>query len=216
MQRPEVIFLDAVGTIFGVRGHVGEIYASIAEKFGVSVAPDALNQAFLHSFRSAPPLAFPGINPLEVPRREYEWWQAVSFYTFQQTQSLDQFTDFPSFFAELYRHFSTGDPWFVYPDVLPALKRWHQEGITLGIISNFDSRIYKVLDALGLAGYFASITISTEVGSAKPNPKIFYSALQKHNCPPELAWHVGDTHREDYEGAKAVGMRGVLIQRTVG
>ena len=216
MQKPKVIFLDAVGTIFGVRGHVGQVYADIAQSFGVTVAPDALNRAFIKSFRSAPPLAFPGIDPVDIPKREYEWWQAVALYTFQQTESLDQFRDFPGFFAHLYKYFATAEPWIIYPDVLPALKQWQSQGISLGIISNFDSRLYPVLEALKLSRFFASVTISTEVGSPKPDAKIFYAGLKKHNCSPEFAWHIGDSPREDYQGSKAIGLRAVLIQRPVG
>ena len=216
MQKPKVIFLDAVGTLFGVRGHVGKIYGEIAQKFGVTVASDVLNRAFVQSFRSAPPLAFPGINPLDIPKREYEWWHAVALYTFQQTGCLEQFRDFPGFFAYLYKHFATADPWVVYPDVLPALKQWRSEGISLGIISNFDSRLYSVLDSLNLTHFFNSVTISTEIGAPKPDPKIFYAGLQKHNCTPGFAWHIGDTKNEDYHGAKAIGLRAILIERAVG
>lgn len=216
MQIPKVIFLDAVGTLFGVRGHVGQVYATIAQEFGVSVDPNALNRAFLHSFRSAPSMAFPGVAPRDIPQREYEWWQAVTLYTFQQAGVLEQFRDFSSFFAQLYKHFATPQPWLIYPDVLPALKQWRSQGISLGIISNFDSRLYPLLDALSLTLFFSSVTISTEVGAAKPNAKIFFTALQKHSCTPECAWYVGDSKEEDYWGAKAAGLRSLLIQRAVG
>jgi putative hydrolase of the HAD superfamily len=216
MQTPKVIFLDAVGTLFGVRGHVGQVYASIAQEFGVRVDPSLLNRSFIHSFRSAPAMAFPGIDPLDIPKREYEWWQAVTLYTFKQADVLDQFTDFSGFFAKLYKHFATPQPWFIYPDVLPALKQWRSQGISVAIISNFDSRLYPLLDALNLTLFFSSVTISTEVGAAKPDPKIFYTALQKHNCTPEAAWYVGDSKTEDYWGAKGAGLRSFLIQRAVG
>ncbi len=37
MEKPQVIFLDAVGTLFGVKGSVGAIYSQIAADFGVEV-----------------------------------------------------------------------------------------------------------------------------------------------------------------------------------
>ena len=86
-------------------------------------------------------------------------------------------------------------------------------GIQLGVISNFDSRIYTVLDILALADFFQSVTISTEVGVAKPDPLIFATALQKHRCAAFEAWHVGDSYSEDYEGAKEAGLRGVWLRR---
>lgn len=72
-QKPKVIFFDAVGTLFGIRGTVGQIYGEIAQSFGVEVSATALDQAFKQSFRSAPPAAFPNADPTKIPRLEFEW-----------------------------------------------------------------------------------------------------------------------------------------------
>jgi putative hydrolase of the HAD superfamily len=213
MERPKVIFLDAVGTLFGVKGSVGEIYSQIAREFGVHANAETLNQAFSDRIKSAPPATFPDVEVQDIPQHEFEWWYAIARQTFEQAGIIQQFADFDTFFSELYIHFGTGEPWFVYPDVVPALTNWRKKGIQLGIVSNFDSRIFSVLQSLELRDYFDSITISTQVGAAKPDQKIFGIALAKHNCPAESAWHVGDSKNEDYHGAKTVGMRGVLINR---
>lgn len=213
MQRPKVIFLDAVGTLFGVKGSVGEVYGEIAQRFGVEVSADALNQAFLQSFQAASPPIFPGTEPEKIPECEFEWWQLVAIRTFQQVGVLHQFPDFSAFFAELYTHFATAEPWFVYPDVRPPLEHWRHLGIELGVLSNFDSRLYLVLQALDLAQFFTSVTISTEVGAAKPDPQIFAAALDKHDCPAKAAWHIGDSFQEDYQGANAAGLRAIWLKR---
>ncbi|HEY9699703.1 MAG TPA: HAD family hydrolase [Trichocoleus sp.] len=212
-QRPKVIFLDAVGTLFGVQGSVGEVYSSIAHQFGVEADPVLLNQAFFQSFKAAPRMAFPGVDPVEIPQKEYGWWESIAYQTFQQAGVLNQFSNFAEFFTVLYAYFTTAAPWFVYSDVFPALNYWRNQGIELGVLSNFDSRLYPVLSALGLTDYFTSVTISTEVGAAKPNSRIFTAALAKHNCPPEFTWHIGDSRREDYEGAKAIGMKAIWLRR---
>lgn len=212
MQQPKVIFLDAVGTLFGVKGSVGDVYADIAAQFGVTVAADNLNKAFFQSFKVASAPIFPDSKPEEIPAREFEWWSAIAQNTFQQAGVFNQFSDFSAFFNQLYAHFATAEPWFIYPDVQPALQHWQQLGIELGVLSNFDSRLYSVLPALDLAN-FASITISTEVGAAKPDPQIFAAALDKHNCPAQSAWHIGDSWQEDYQGANAAGLRAIWLQR---
>jgi putative hydrolase of the HAD superfamily len=214
MERPKVIFLDAVGTLFGVQGSVGEVYSQIARQFGVDVAAEVLDQAFYKSFKGASPMAFPGMSAVDIPEREFAWWWAIAAETFQQAGVLNQFTDFSEFFTALYHHFSTAEPWFVYPDTYSSLENWRSLEIELGVLSNFDSRLHKVLPALGLENFFTSVTISTEVGAAKPDPKVFKTALNRHNCLPEAAWHIGDSFKEDYEGAKAVGMRGIWLQRS--
>ena len=158
------------------------------------------------------PAVFPGVEPQKIPQCEFEWWQSVAQRTFQQVGVLHQFPDFSTFFNELYSHFATADPWFVYPDVHPALERWQGLGIELGVISNFDSRLYSVLQALDLAQFF-TVTISTEVGAAKPDSQIFAAGLQKHSCLAESAWHIGDSFKEDYQGAKAAGLRAIWLKR---
>ncbi|WP_143288144.1 HAD-IA family hydrolase, partial [Calothrix rhizosoleniae] len=66
---------------------------------------------------------------------------------------------------------------------------------------------------LELKHFFSSITISTQVGIAKPDPKIFAIALEKHNCSPTAAWHIGDSIKEDYQAANTAGLRGIWINR---
>lgn len=213
MKRPQVIFFDAVGTLFGVRGSVGEVYRDLALRHHVMVDAMKVNQAFYQSFKAAPPCAFPDAEKSELQRLEYRWWEAIAAQTFQTVGAWDDFDDFAAFFAEVYEHFEKADPWIVYPDVVPTLTRLQKLDLPLGIISNFDSRLYPVLQALGLSDFFSSVTISTEVGVAKPDAKIFAVALEKHQCNADAAWHVGDSVKEDYEAAKAAGLRGVLLKR---
>ncbi|MBO3462047.1 HAD family hydrolase [Aetokthonos hydrillicola Thurmond2011] len=213
MERPKVIFLDAVGTLFGVKGSVGAVYSQIAEEFGVEISAETLNKTFIQSFQAASPPIFLYVEPQDIPQLEFEWWLGVVVQTFEQAGVIKKFSDFSTFFSEVYIHFGTAEPWFVYPDVVPALKNWRRMGIELGVLSNFDSRIYSVLQALGLREFFESITISTQSGAAKPDPKIFSMALEKHNCSPEKAWHIGDSIVEDYQGAKAAGLRGIWLNR---
>lgn len=212
-DRPKVIFLDAVGTLFGVQGSVGEQYAKVAHRFGVTLSAETINHAFYASFKAAPAPIFPGCSAMELPLHEYAWWQDIAVQTFTQAEALHHFADFGAFFAALYEHFATADPWFLYPEVKKTLERWQQMDMTLGILSNFDSRLYGVLQALDLTPYFSSITISSEAGAAKPDPRIFAVALQKHAIAPAEAIHIGDSFTEDYQAARAVGIRGVWVRR---
>lgn len=212
-SQPKAIFFDAVGTLFGIRSSVGQIYSEIANRFGVEVSADELDRAFRQAFQAAPPPAFPDATPEALPELEKQWWRAIVQSTFINAGAIDRFADFPTFYKRLYNHFATAAPWQVYPDVLPTLDKYRDKGIELGVISNFDSRLHAVLDALELRSYFRSITISTTAGAAKPDAKIFHAALAKHNLTPDLAWHIGDSPTDDYEGAKAVGMKAILIKR---
>jgi putative hydrolase of the HAD superfamily len=209
-----VIFLDAVGTIIGVKDGVGEIYSEFAHKFGVKCDPAQVNAAFYQEFKVADPCVFLGIPSTEIPAQEYQWWRTINQRTFSRLGKIQDFSDFEGFFADLYAYFATAAAWEVYPDTLAALDRWQRQGYKLGIISNFDTRLYQVLDALDLRKYFSSVTISTETGAAKPATAIFQQALAQHNCPAHQAWHIGDSEPQDYQGALSVGMTAWLLQRS--
>ncbi|MCX8077649.1 MAG: HAD-IA family hydrolase [Geminocystis sp.] len=213
MRRPKVIFLDAVGTLFGVKNSVGCAYAKIASKYGVQADGKIIDSCFYRAFSQSPPLAFSEAD--EVEKKEYNWWKNIAFNTFKMAESLQQFSNFDLFFEELYQYFKTAEPWEVYEDVVPSLNRWKNQGISLGIISNFDSRIFPVLESLKLRDYFDSITISSLTGYAKPHPKIFLTALAKNNCKPEEAWHIGDSEKEDYQAAKEVGIQSFWLNRPI-
>ncbi|MDT9338614.1 HAD-IA family hydrolase [Trichodesmium erythraeum 21-75] len=209
----KIILFDAVGTLFGVRDTVGEVYQKFAIEWGVDVSPSAVNQAFFDSFKAAPPMAFPGAESAKILDLEFEWWCQVAAETYKKVGVFEQFSNFRSFFGQLYDYFATGAPWFVYPDVKPALTKWHENGIKLAVLSNFDSRLYPVLAALKLTDFFSDITISTEVGAAKPDQKIFTAALQKCNFTIEKALHIGDSLTADYEGAINVGIEAFWLNR---
>ena len=213
MTKPQVIFLDAVGTLFGVRGNVGEIYGAIASKFGVASDINLLNRSFSQSFPKSPPMAFPDADRDQIPKLEFEWWKAIALSTFELAGVIDRFTNFDDFFGELYRHFATAQPWHLYSDTIPSLEAWQKQGIELGIISNFDTRLYQVLKILGLKQYFLTITISSTTGAAKPDGKIFRTALEKHHCSSHRAWYIGDSFKEDYCGATSAGIKSFLLQR---
>lgn len=213
MSEPQVIFWDAVGTLFGIRGSVGAIYSQFAAQSGVSVEPEPLNRAFMQSFMTAPRAAFSHPTPTDLAAKEVAWWQAIAANSFAQMGVLDQFQDFDQFFRELFAHFATADPWYVYDDVPAILSQFKQAGLTLGVLSNFDSRLLRVLDALDLHKFFDSVTCSTIVGAAKPEPDIFAIALGKHHCSPKQAWHIGDSWQDDVQGALNAGLKPIWLNR---
>ncbi len=210
---PKVIFLDAMGTLFGLKTSVGEIYQQYALKYGVKADASLLDLAFIESFKSAPPLAFLATELATLEEQEFNWWKNVVRATFLKLNLLEEFDSFTDFFSDVYNYFAIKDPWFVFPDVVPALNRWQSKGIELGVISNFDTRLNKILKALELTQFFTSVTISSEAGFAKPDPNIFEIALNKHGVTAKQAWHIGDSSIEDYQGAKRVGISAFCLNR---
>ncbi len=210
---PKVIFLDAMGTLFALKRSVGEIYQEYAAKYGVKADAKLIEKAFIKSFKSAPPLAFLATELTQIKKQEFAWWKNVVKTTFSQLSLLEKFSNFTVFFAEIYTHFATKDPWCVFPDTIDSLEKWSNQGVQLGVISNFDTRLIKVLNVLDLEQFFISITISSVAGFAKPDQNIFKIALDKHGFAAQQAWHIGDSLTEDYQGAKNAGINSFWLNR---
>ncbi len=184
-------------------------YAKIARRFGVEAGEDAVVAAFRRTFHAAPGLAFgPGRAPAELRRMEREWWRALVVRTFDGVSRL---SDFEGYFEALFAFFADPANWVGDPDAPRLLESLKARGMLLGVISNFDHRLYRVIETLGLARYFDSITISSEAGWAKPAPEIFRAALGRHALLPAEAVHVGDSEMHDVRGARAAGIGAVLI-----
>jgi putative hydrolase of the HAD superfamily len=113
----------------------------------------------------------------------------------------------------VYDEFGRIDRWRLYDDVTPAFARLRERGLRLGIISNWDRRLVRLMDGLGLAPYLDSVISSADIGLRKPDPRIFELACRELEVDPGEAAHVGDHHYADVLGARAVGMHAVLVDR---
>ncbi|NJN23912.1 MAG: hypothetical protein HC810_05345 [Acaryochloridaceae cyanobacterium RL_2_7] len=128
----KVIFLDAVGTLFDVRGSVGDIYASFAEAYGVVLRPEELNGAFKKTFAETEAAQFDSGLSLETLKElEKNWWRKVVRETFLQVLSGNEFDYFEQFFTQVFDYFGTAEAWVVYPEVIKTLECWLNEGVQL-------------------------------------------------------------------------------------
>src|SRR5262245_31192413 len=100
-DKIQVVFFDASGTLFDVRGSVGEIYCQFARQYGISADPASIQQQFLQAFRNQPPLAFPPETPVKVLHRlEFEWWSRLARAVFAEFE----FPLFDQFFADIFEY----------------------------------------------------------------------------------------------------------------
>ncbi len=209
-HRIKSIFFDAAGTLFTVNGSVGEIYARIAREHGKEVSVKDLEAGFRRCFAAAPPMAFPGAAPERILELEKKWWRDVVQDVFVP---LGPFPRFAEYFDVLFAYFARTEAWQLYPETLKTLVALHDRGFKLGVISNFDSRLFGLLDGFGISRFFDPIIISTQAGAAKPEVEIFAQALAVHNLRPEETLHIGDSLHADIAGAQAAGLLPVLVDR---
>jgi putative hydrolase of the HAD superfamily len=100
-----------------------------------------------------------------------------------------------------------------YPDAAPALRALRERGQRLVAVSNWDCSLPAVLGRCGIGELLDGVVSSAVAGARKPDPAIFHQALELAGVEPEEALHVGDTAEEDVEGARAAGIRSLLIAR---
>jgi putative hydrolase of the HAD superfamily len=101
-----------------------------------------------------------------------------------------------------------------YPDVVPALVWARARGLSLVVVSNWDSSLPEVLDRVGVGEYVDGVITSARAGAAKPDPAIFRSALALAGVAATQALHIGDSLLQDVAGAQAAGVSAVWLDRT--
>ena len=104
----------------------------------------------------------------------------------------------------------------LYDDVPAVLRQLASAGIRLGLISNSHRCLASFQSHFELRGLIAATVSSSEHGLMKPHPSIFAAALQLVNVPAADAVMVGDSVRQDVDGALRAGMRAVLLHRGPG
>lgn len=206
----KAVFFDAAGTLIKPARRVGESYAAIAAKHGKNVLPSDITERFRVCFDLAPRLAFPDANETSIGAMERNWWKQLVARVFEPWSPFD---GFDNYFAELFAYFAEPQAWALYPEVPETLLALKDRGLSLSVISNFDSRLVNILNGLGVGSWFEHIFVSSRVGFAKPDERIFNVALKQHGLKPENAFHVGDSVINDLQGANNAGLRGILVDR---
>jgi putative hydrolase of the HAD superfamily len=115
--------------------------------------------------------------------------------------------------AEIVQEWAACQHFFLYEDVTPVLAALAARGLKIGLISNSHRCLASFQQHFELHGLIAAALSSSEHGFMKPHPSIFEAALRLLDVSPEQSLMVGDSLGHDIEGARRVGMRGVLVRR---
>lgn len=91
-----------------------------------------------------------------------------------------------------------------------TLSSLKNRGYRLGVISNSDGNLAKLLQDCGLAKFFEVIIDSSQVGFRKPDPAIFEFAVKEMKSSREESLFVGDSYEIDVLGAENAGLTAIL------
>jgi putative hydrolase of the HAD superfamily len=108
-------------------------------------------------------------------------------------------------FPELWETFAESRRWIpdtALPDLFHELR---QRDLRLAILSNWDSRLHRVVAGLGWKNLLDHVLLSSELGAEKPAATVFSKAACILELEPEQILHVGDSWEQDVAGALSAG-----------
>jgi putative hydrolase of the HAD superfamily len=199
------VFFDAVGTLLFPHPPAGEAYHLAGRRFGSAVT---LEEAY-ERFRDA----FAGQDAIDLREgyrtsedRERRRWRAII------ADVLPDVSDPEGCFVHLWGHFADPANWRVSPDVGELFDILAARGVAVGIASNFDARLERLV-ASSPHLKPAPLVISSRVGWRKPSPQ-FFRRLSGWGDEPHQVLMVGDDRLNDYDGARAAGLHAALLDET--
>ncbi|KAK1260933.1 hypothetical protein QJS04_geneDACA013387 [Acorus gramineus] len=178
----DALLLDAGGTLLQLAEPVEDTYASIGRRYGLDLLRSEVKQGFRRAFKAPWPK---NLRYQNATLRGKKWK-----YREEEEKEECRLNDYLSF--------------SVTRDMKHGVLM--HSAVKLAVISNFDTRLRKLLKDLNVAHLFDAIIISSEVGYEKPAAEIFRAALDEIDIEGSKAIHVGDDQEADKMGANAVGI----------
>ncbi len=215
LSNVDCALFDAGLTLIHPVDAVEKIYAESARHSGIPL--DELVPRIRHHFREQ----------FEKERREmargadgFVWsdeldqkmWRRLCFAVAEAIPGLT--ADPQAWYEQLYGHFGESATWRPFPETVETLVRLRAQGVKLGVVSNWDSRLLSILDAMELSGLVDVVVVSAVVGVRKPGARIFELALEQLGAEPQTTIMVGDSVADDVEGAARAGLSPVLVDRS--
>jgi putative hydrolase of the HAD superfamily len=113
--------------------------------------------------------------------------------------------------VEITRGWERHENFELYDDVQDALAAIRAAGLRIGLVSNSarDVREFALHHGLDVDAGISSF----HHGRTKPHASIFRAVLDLLEVEPDKAAMVGDTIADDIEGARALGMHAILLDR---
>ncbi len=197
------VAFDAGGTLLFPNPPAAVVYAEVARRHGSRLTAEEIGPRFRAAFARQEAADVP-LGYRTDERREEERWRHIV------REVLDDVTDFEPCFRALYEHFARPEAWACPEETSEVLEALAESGRMLAVASNYDHRLGAVVAGLAPLRRVGHVVISAEVGWRKPAREFFTAVCRRVGFPPAQVLFVGDDVTNDYEGARAAGLRAVL------
>jgi putative hydrolase of the HAD superfamily len=202
MTDLRTIFLDAGGVL--VFPNWRRISAALRAR-GISVQPSALAEAEPHAKRELD--RTPTVRATDDERRGWLYFELILD---RAGVRLSEAT--ADALRELHDYHREHNLWEHVPaDVLPSLRALRALELQLVIVSNANGTVARLAERLGLTECVGCVLDSQVEQVEKPDPRFFEIALERSGAQAARTIHVGDLYEVDVVGARAAGIRPVLL-----
>jgi putative hydrolase of the HAD superfamily len=99
------------------------------------------------------------------------------------------------------------------PGAVETLRELRRRGLLVGLITVCTEDVERLWPESEFAGLFDAEVFSSQLGIAKPDPRIYLHCTEELGVAPGEAVFVGDGANDELAGALRVGMRALLIHR---
>lgn len=181
----------------------GEGYQAFCARYGMNADPA--------KFEAAVASAAPLLDAPDEALYDAEIFVAYTRHVIEQMGGAGPRVDACA--REMYAEWAACQHFDLYDDVVDALTTLSAAGLRIGLISNSHRCLASFQSHFDLQGLIAAAVSSAEHGFMKPHPSIFAAALALMDVRSDEAVMVGDSIRQDVEGALRAGMRAVLLHR---
>jgi|ERR1044072_436343 putative hydrolase of the HAD superfamily len=210
-MKPKVVTFDAANTLIDVRWSPGGFAVDCANLLGLGFGDHerSLYERMLRTRWSE----YEELNKSRDESQGDLFWRRL---TQDWLSSLSQPPELAGTLIEMVPGLLYGEESTVFRlfgDVMETLDLLDALGIRMGVISNWDYSLHRVLKAHNIHHRFEHVIASLEEGVEKPDPRLFHLTLEKFGVSPSEALHVGDDPVDDFRGAQDAGMRAYIIDR---
>jgi putative hydrolase of the HAD superfamily len=200
--RPAAILLDALGTLVELQPPAPRLRARLAEE-GFEVPEERAAAGF------AAEISYYLEHHLEGSDR-----QRLEDLRDRCATAMMEALELPGLDHATARRAMLGALEFTpYRDALEGLADLRERGHRLVVVSNWDCSLPDWLGPTGLLELVDGVATSADAGAAKPDPAVFRKALELAGVDGAGAVHVGDSLDNDVAGARAMGIRAILVRR---
>jgi HAD superfamily hydrolase (TIGR01549 family) len=113
--------------------------------------------------------------------------------------------------VDMVREWEKHQNFALYEDALPAIEELRRHNLKIGLVSNGQRDLEEFAAHHSLE--VEAIVGSRAHGRIKPHPAIFEAALEALEVAADETAMVGDSYEDDIQGARALGIRAILLDR---